>query len=165
MLRASSEMTVASSVASADENPTCRASSRPFCRAGRMSPLEAISMVASLSRTPTDESDSAATHGGSNNPTRVRLPGALFPARYGNAYSKSNRLSAFEPDPQLRHRKGHLRLNAHHNRFGAAQTDHLSEILQGAARKRVQHVERGDIDDHSARPRASHLLHQRLAQG
>src|SRR6266542_5215606 len=144
MLRAISEMAVATSVCSVMERPCAAASSRPFWRAVTMSP--SCSMATRVSPT---------------------IAGALPPRLADEREALlqvERRRDAVEREPELDHREGDLRLDPHHHRARAAQPRGVRDAAQGAWRDRVEDVERHDVDDHGPRPEAPHLIREAVAQ-
>src|SRR5215510_14638684 len=65
---------------------------------------------------------------------------------------------AFEGESELHHRQRHLRLNADDDGLCAAQLRGVRDAAERASRERVEHVERGYIDDHTARAMAAHQV-------
>src|SRR3954469_6617374 len=61
------------------------------------------------------------------------------------------RLHVLEAHPELDHGEGHLRLDADDHRLRAAQAGHHRDPAQRARDERVHHVQRRDIDDDPAR--------------
>src|SRR4029077_14174595 len=148
IFRASSEIAVATTAVSVDGKPHCDASSRPFCRAET-----------------TSESQSMETRTSSAmSPDLLTVPIALT-VEVGEAFLQVQRgRNTFQGEPELDHREGDLRLDADDHGLGAAQADHVGHVPQGAGRKRIDHVERGDVDDDSTRPDLADLEHQGVAQ-
>src|SRR5262249_34937183 len=102
MFRASSEIAVATTARSVDGNPHCVASSRPSCRAATTSESQSIetrtssAMSANLLIVTLSVS------------VQIREP--LFEIERGR--------DPFQGEPELDHREGHLRLDAHDHRLG-----------------------------------------------
>src|SRR5262249_52993064 len=139
MLRAISEIAVASSVWSVDGMSSSTASARARWRA-----------------VTTSASDSIAMRSGSKFARFLQQRQALFQIQ-GGVYG-------LEAHPELDHRERHLGLDAHDHRAGAAQPRHLRDAAQRARDERVHHVERRDVDDDPARAVAGDLGHHVVAQ-
>src|SRR6267378_7624878 len=148
MLRASSEMAVAMSVASLTEKPVCSATARPCWRAVTTSLSDAIRICVSAAKAPAP---------------LVDAPGLLLQIRQAFLQIECSG-NVFERQSELHHRKGHLRLDADNDGSSTAQADHVRDLEQGARGKRIHHVHRGDVHDDPRGSAAHHLLHQRRAQ-
>lgn len=72
--------------------------------------------------------------------------------------------NAFQSQAKLNHRKSDLRLNTDNYGFRAAQTNHESNLSEGARGERIHDVHGGDIDDHRARTKAHDTLNEREAK-
>src|SRR5918999_5491257 len=141
MLRATSEMAVASRVWSVLVSSTVPASSRALWRAVTTSASDSIGM----------------TDRGSSGTVRGLLP---RPLQQGEALLEVERGEhVLEAHPELHHREGDLRLDADDHGLGTAQPRHPRDPLQRARHERVHHVERRDVDDDAARPVARDLRH------
>src|SRR5215510_13766877 len=148
MLRASSEIAVATTARSVDEKPTCDASSRPFCRAETTSESQSIA-----TRTSSAMSSNLLIV---SLPLAVEVRKALFQIQRGR--------DPLEREPELDHRERHLRLDADDDGLGTAQPDHVGYVPQGPRRERVDHVERGDVHDDAPGADFADLQHQGVAQ-
>src|SRR2546425_6741791 len=144
MLRATSEMAVAISVCSVLPNPLAAASSRPFWRATTMS-------VSHSTGTRTSSGMVAAPLA----PCAQELEAFLQIQRGGHA---------LEREAELHHGKCHLGLDPHHHRLGAAQPGGVGDAEQRAGGERVEHVERGDVDDHAVGAQPPDPVCQLVAQ-
>src|SRR3954452_20595427 len=138
MLRATSEIAVASSVWSVLVSSSSAASSRARWRA-----------------VTTSESDSIA----------MRSSGATVPGPFlglqqrKTLFEVEGRLDVLEVHPELHHRERDLGLDAHDHGLGAAQPRHHRDRPQRAGYEGVHHVERGDVHDDPARAVAGDLAH------
>src|SRR5260370_36836105 len=132
MLRATCEIAVAISVNSLDEKRRVAASARAFCRATRTSTSAA-----------TDTKISAAI-------PRPFAPLAIRQQRKRFLKVERGR-GPGQPQPELRHRKGNLRLNAGDDRGGAEEMRHLRDTPQGAGGVRIHDVEQRHITDDAGR--------------
>src|SRR5262245_18979681 len=113
MLRASSEIAVAISVASVAENPCSSASSRPLRRARTRSASDATLTLAS----------------GPGSSGRFVMPG--FPVEVGKALLQVQRRSHIcQRDPELHHRECYLRLDLDNDGFGTSQANHVRQVTQ-----------------------------------
>src|SRR5688572_32701438 len=65
-------------------------------------------------------------------------------------FEVERRWNAFERKPELDHGQGHFWLDADDHRFRAPQFRGVGDAAKRASGERVEHVERGDIDDHTA---------------
>src|SRR4051795_4097543 len=144
MLRATSEMAVASSVWSVELRSSSCASSRARWRAVTTSASDSIAIRLSAS-------------------TGERLLELLLEQRQP-LLEVQGRLDVLELHPELDHREGHLGLDADDHRLGPAQARHVGDPAQGARDERVHDVERGDVDDDPARAVARDLAQDVLAQ-
>src|SRR5689334_16340179 len=115
MLRATSEIAVASSVWSVLERSRSAASARARWRAVTTSESDSIAIRSSRR--------SAATVAGAF-PGRLEQGEALLEVQRG--------LHVLEVHPELDHREGHLGLDAHDHGLGAAQPRHLGDAAQRA---------------------------------
>src|SRR3954451_18807813 len=140
MLRATSEIAVASSVWSVLESSRSAASSRARWRAVTTSASDSIAIRLSAS---------AATVG--QLPPGLQQREALLEIERG--------LHVLEAHPELDHRERDLRLDADDHRLGPAQARHLRDPAQRARDERVHHVERRDVDDDPARAVLRDLRH------
>src|SRR5215208_7528502 len=145
MLRATSEIAVASSVRSVLENP----SAAPIARAS----WRAVTTSASV-RIATRTSSA----------TRVLLPGDLALEEGEPLLEVERGMDVLEVHPELDHRERDLRLDADDHRLGAAQARHVGDPAQRARDERVHDVERRDVDDDPARAEAPDLLHHVVLQ-
>src|SRR3954466_14084303 len=145
ILRATSEIAVASSVWSVLESSRSAASSRARWRAVTTSASDSIAIRLSWS---------AATVG--QLPPGLQQREALLEVEGG--------VHILEAHPELDHRERDLRLDADDHRRRAAQPGHHGDAAQGARDERVHHVERGDVDDDPARAVARDLRHHVVAQ-
>src|SRR5438132_8105417 len=148
MFRASSEIAVATTARSVTYSPHCAASSRPFWRAVTMSTSEPT-----VTRTSTGIA-AAFTPGCPSRPAEVRE--SLLEVERGR--------HAFEREPELDHRERDLRLDADDDRLRTAQPNHVSHVAESPGGKRINHVERRDVDDDPARAEMSDLLDQDVTQ-
>src|SRR4051794_36354047 len=142
MLRATSEIAVASRVWSVELSSSSLASSRARWRA-----------------VTTSASDSMAIRLSASTGERLLELGLqqrqpLFEVQGG--------LDVLELHPELDHGEGHLGLDADDHRLGAAQPRHVRDPAQGARDERVHDVERGDVDDDPARAVPGDLAHDVL---
>src|SRR3954451_17874429 len=127
MLRAISEIAVASSVWSVLGMSRPIASARARWRAVTTSASDSIAIR------------SAAP---SAKVTRLREREPLLEIERG--------LHVLEAHAELDHREGHLGLDADDHRLGAAQAGHHRDPAQRARDERVHHVQRRDVDDDAA---------------
>src|SRR5262245_21682391 len=127
MLRASSEMAVATTARSVVENPQCDASSRPFWRAATMSASQSIGTRTSSTMSAHLVARSLAL--------AVKVGEALFQVQRGR--------DTLEREPELDHRERHLRLNPYDDGLSPAEPDHVGDVAEGARRERVDDVEGG----------------------
>src|SRR5215210_9551226 len=127
MLRATSEIAVASSVWSVLLSSRSPASSRARWRAVTTSASDSIAIRLSAC-------------------TGERLLQLVAQERQP-LLEVERGLHVLELHPELDHREGDLRLDADDHRLGAAQARHARDALQRARDERIHHVERGDIDD------------------
>src|SRR3990172_9037813 len=140
MLRATSEIAVATSVCSVTESPLAAASSRPFWRAVTMSPSCSIGTLVSPGIAP-------APRGASIHEREALL-------------EIQGRRHALERQPQLHHGEGDVGLDPHHHRTRAPQPGRLRDAADGAGGERIEDVEGRHVDDHRAGPDAPHPLGQ-----
>src|SRR5438045_8807448 len=120
MLRASSDMAVAISVASPLEKPSSVARARPLCRAATISWSELM-------------------------PTRISpaltVSLSVYVLEFLNQVCQTFlqiqcRRHVFQAQPQLHHRKGYFRLNPHNHPFRSPPLDHV---------RNLPHRPRGDL--------------------
>src|SRR5512134_121391 len=140
IFRATSEMAVAIRVNSLPKKPNCSASARPCCRAVKISASDRIETRRSPRRSPAAIATAF--------DFQIQIDQALFKIERGG--------DAFQGQPQLHHRKRHIRRNSHDNRFGPAQPDDVCDRAQGADRERVDHVQGGHVHDNAARTKTAH---------
>src|SRR5690348_10054901 len=132
MLRAISEIAVASSVRSVLEKP----SAAPILRAS----WRAVTTSASV-RIATRISSA----------TDVRLLVVELALEERQALLEvERRVHVLEVHPELDHRERDLRLDADDHGLRAAQPGHVRDPAQRARDERVHHVQRGDVDDDPA---------------
>src|SRR5213594_321833 len=158
MFRDNSEMAVAISVASPDENPTRDANARPCWRAATMSlsTLIGTTVSSAKARAPPSIAVNGSLRSGSFFGFSVQVREALLQVE--------RRCHPFECQTQMDHRKGNLRLDPDDHGLGPAQAAHVGEVAQRADREGVDHVQGGDIHDDPARSELAHLRHQRLPE-
>src|SRR5215213_2330089 len=146
MLRATSEIAVASSVWSVLVSSRSTASSRARWRAVTTSASDSMAIR------------SSAASGGT-------VAGSLLALEQGEAlFQVQRRLDVLELHAQLDHGEGHLGLDADDHGLGAAQAGHHRDAAQGARDEGVHDVERGDVDDDPARAVARDLAHHVVAE-
>src|SRR3954453_1541685 len=126
MLRATSEIAVASSVWSVEDSSRSAASSRARCRAVTTSAAGSIAIRLCASAA-----------------TVARLPAGL--EQREALLEVEGRLHVLEAHPELDHREGDLGMDADEDRSGAAQPGHHRDPAQGPGDERVHHVERRDV--------------------
>src|SRR5215210_6723829 len=131
MLRATSEIAVASSVWSVELRSSSPASSRARWRAVTTSASDSIAIRLSASTV-----ERLLELGLQQRQPLLEIEGGL---------------DVLELHAQLDHREGDLGLDADDHRLGAAQPGHVRDPAQGARHERVHHVERRDVDDDAAR--------------
>src|SRR5882724_2920021 len=153
MLRAISEMAAAITVWSPLENPASAARSRPRCRAVTTSTSAAMGI--SSSSATIEASRSARSALGAELRLVVEEQQAFLEIQRGG--------HALEREAELDHGEGDLGLNPDDHRLRAAQPRHVRDVPQRAHRKRVHHVERRDVDDHTPGPEAPDALDERFA--
>src|SRR5213592_243905 len=134
MLRATSEMAVATRVRSLPENPAFSANARPCCRAIMMSASEPTGTLTSVSASPG---------------TAPSLAGSAF-QQHQTFFEIERGRDISQIQAQLDHRESNFRLDAGDDGLCSAQSNHLGQGTKRADRKRVQHVERGYIYDDAA---------------
>src|SRR4051795_4406043 len=139
MLRATSEMAVASSVWSVELSSSSAASSRARWRAVTTSASDSIAIRLSAS-------------------TVERLL-ELRAQQRQPLLEVESRLDVLELHPQLHHREGDLGLDAHDHGLRATQPRHVGDAAQRAGDERVHDVERGDVDDDPAGAVPGDLAH------
>src|SRR5215208_35771 len=125
MLRATSEIAVASRVWSVLVSSSSAASSRARWRA-----------------TTTSESDSIAIRSSTRSGGTVGGPFLALQQRK-TLLEIQRRLDVLEVHAELDHREGDLGLDAHDHRLRAAQPGHHRDPAQRAGDERVHHVKRG----------------------
>src|SRR5215208_6412062 len=146
MLRATSEIAVASSVWSVLVSSRPTASSRARWRAVTTSASDSIAMR------------SSAASGGT-------VARSLLALEQGEALLQvQRRLDVLEVHAQLDHGEGDLGLDADDHGLGAAQAGHHRDAAQRSRDERVHYVERRDVDDDPARAVAGDLAHHVVAQ-
>src|SRR5438034_6316960 len=138
MLRATSEMAAAMTVWSPVENPAPAASSRPCWRACTTSTSDAISTRSW-----------SATLDASTFALLVEPPLGVLVEKGEALFQVEGRRDALESQPELHHREGDLRLDAHDHRFRAPEPRHVRDVPQRPYGERVHHVERGHVHDRS----------------
>src|ERR1700724_2389771 len=121
MLRASSEIAVAMSVASLTEKPVCSAITRPCWRAVTTSLSDVIGICVSAAKAPAP---------------LVDVPGFLLQIRQAFLQIEGSG-NVLERQSELHHRKGDLRLDADNDGRGTAQAAHVRDLQQGAGGKRI----------------------------
>src|SRR5258706_14070046 len=147
MLRASSEIAVATRVDSLAEKPSCSARILPWRRAATTS----VS-VATTTRTPKP----------SSGPSLVI---ASLSVEISQTFLEIEcRGHVLQRDPKLHHGKRDFGLDSDDYRFRAAQPDHVGQIAHRPGGERIEHVQSRDIDNDAARTILADLLHQRIAQ-
>src|SRR5437867_2308231 len=122
MFRDNSEMAVAISVASPDENPTRDANARPCWRAATMSlsTLIGTTVSSAKARAPPSIAVNGSLRSGSFFGFSVQVREALLQVERGR--------HPFERQTQLDHRKGDLRLNPDDHGLGPAQATHVGQV-------------------------------------
>src|SRR5215217_7799501 len=145
MLRATSEIAVASSVWSVLVSSSRAASSRARWRAVTTSLSDSIAIRSSRS-------------GGT-----VAWP-LLGLEQRETLLEVQGGLDVLEVHAQLDHGEGDLGLDADDHGLGAAQAGHHRDAAQRSRDERVHHVERRDVDDDPARAVAGDLAHHVVAQ-
>src|SRR5712664_1417467 len=172
MLRASSEIAVAISVAWVAEYPSSTARSRPRWRAATISRSEVMgTVICALSkRTPSVMGPLLFTVTRWLTPSAFK-PLASHPSALGSAVQVREALlqierggHALQADTELGHGKGDFWLNPHDHCLRPAQPRHVCEIAQSAHGEGVHHVEGGHIDDDATGAIVTDLRHQRVAQ-
>src|SRR5688572_12614530 len=148
MLRASSEIAVATSVASVAEKPISSARLRPWRRAFTISMSDVTGTELSILKSDT---------------SRAML--LEFPIQIFQSFFEIERgRNLAESDTQLHHRKRNLRLYPHDHRLRAAEPDHMGDIPQGAGSEGIQHIQRRHVDNDAARAVTPDTGDQRVAQ-
>src|SRR5207247_5518562 len=148
MFRASSEMAVATTARSVERSPHCVANSRPFWRAVTMSASRSMG-------TRTSSAMSADLMFGALS-LAVKVREALFQVQRGG--------DSLERQPQVDHGERHLRLDPYDDGLRPAEPDHVGDVAEGTSRERIDHVERGDIDDDSSGPDLADRHDQRVTE-
>src|SRR4051812_24067464 len=144
MLRATSEIAVASSVWSVELSSSSPASFRARWRAVTTSASDSIAIRSSAS-------------------TVERLLELVLEQRQP-LLEIEGRLHVLELHAELHHRERHLGLDADDHGLRAAQAGHVRDPPQRARDERGHDVERGDVDDDPPRAMAGDLGHDVLAQ-
>src|SRR4051794_11049452 len=144
MLRATSEMAVASRVWSVELSSSAPASSRARWRAVTTSASDSMAIRLSAS-------------------TVERLL-ELVLQQCQPLLEVERGLHVLELHPELDHRERHLGLDADDHGLRAAQARHVRDPAERARDERVHDVERGDVDDDAPRPVAGDLVHDVLAE-
>src|SRR3954470_3742014 len=144
MLRATSEIAVASSVWSVELSSSSPASSRARWRAVTTSASDSMAIRLSAS-------------------TVERLLQLVLQERQP-LLEVEGRLHVLELHAELDHRERDLGLDADDHGLRATQARHVRDPAQRARDERVHDVERGDVDDDPPRPVARDLVHDVLAQ-
>src|SRR5439155_1045002 len=148
MLRASSEIAVAIRTRLLFGKPSSEARARPRCRAVRISTSEPMgTRVSSPTR-----------------PLSTFVPLDLLIQEREPLLQVERRCHPLQREPQLHHREGDLGLEADDHGLCPAQADHVGDVAQHTGGEGIHHVERRHVDDDAARPKASHLLHQSIAE-
>src|SRR6059058_4614585 len=142
MFRASSEMAVATTARSVEGRPQCEASSRPFWRADTMSTSRSMA-------TRTSSAMSANLMMLGTLPLAVKVRKAFFQIERGR--------DAFQREPQLDHREGHLRLDPHDDGLRSAELDHVGDVAQRTERRPHDQAPRSG-DRHRGDPAGGGLL-------
>src|SRR5579872_5047069 len=130
MFRPTSEMAVAMRARSVEEKPSRTASVRAALRAVRMSASCWIGMVASADM-------------GSQPGAASELIETIIHVQ--------RRAGVLEPEAKARHREGHLRLNARHDRLGATEPQHACDPVEHSCCKRIHDLHRAHVDEHTPR--------------
>src|SRR5919202_4471938 len=130
MLRATSEIAVATSVASVLEKPSCAASARPSARASTMSSSDVIA-------------------------TRVSafidvLAGRRAPQDLEPLLEVERGLERLQVQLELHHRDGNVGLDPHDHGARSAQARRHCDRAQRAGDEGIDHVEPGDVEDDAA---------------
>src|SRR4051794_1665113 len=144
MLRATSEMAVAIRVWSVPEKPPAAAISRPFWRAATTSASAAIGIRASA---VTDRALSA-------RPAQELQP----------FLEVEGRRDAVERQAELDHGERDLRLNSDHHRLGTTQLGDIRDAPDRSRGKRIEDIERRQVDHHASAPKATHALGELVPQ-
>src|SRR3954447_8107970 len=144
MLRATSEIAVASRVWSVLVRSSPAASSRARWRA-----------------VTTSLSDSIAIRSSGSGGTVARP--LLGLQQRETLLEVQRRLDVLEVHAELHHREGDLGLDADDHRLSPPQAGHHRDPAQRAGHEGVHDVERGDVDDDAARAVAGHLAHDVVA--
>src|SRR6266446_4745476 len=144
MLRATSEMAAAMSVASAPSKPISVARERPFWRAVTMSRADMIGTRVSFAI------------------TKVPLQ---LPVQISQAFLQvQRRANPLEGQAQLHHGKGHVGLNAHDDRLSPAQPKHVRNGAQRARGEGINDIQHSHINDDAARAKMPNFFGQVIAQ-
>src|SRR5919106_1435499 len=137
MLRATSEIAVAMSVASVLEKPSSRARRLPSARATTMSRSEAM---------------------GTRTSSSIAFPLSPPPEECQPFLQIERGVHPFQGQPQLNQGESHLRLDSDNHRFRPLQLGHQGHGAEGTRYERVHDVEGGNVENHPLRPVASHVL-------
>src|SRR5262249_10225174 len=149
VLRASSLDAVTILVCSTRRKPSSTANARVNCRARTTS---------SSDRMPSVSSRTTGNAGYSR--SRQRAPDEAHPP-----LGIEGRPHSWEAQAQLDEGDGHGGAHAHHDRLGVQHARHARDVAQGAADERIDDLERGDVDQDSARAIADDRRGQLLLQG
>src|SRR5919198_1989410 len=144
MLRATSEIAVATSVASVLEKPSCAATARPSARASTMSSSDAIATRVS------------AAIAGARSPRAFQDLEPLLEVEGG--------LERLEVQLELHYRHRNVRLDADDHRSGSTQARRQRDRPQRARDERIDDVQRRDIDDDPAGAELPDLLREVISQ-
>src|SRR5687767_853593 len=131
MFRATSEIAVAMIVRLLCEKPACDARLRPCCRAATMSAEFWIRTCTWLSLL-----------------TAMAFLEPLIEQREALLEIEGGQ-HVLECQSKLHHRLGDVGLNADDHGLGAAQLGHIGDGAQSTRGERVEHIQRGHVDDHS----------------
>src|SRR5260370_26291449 len=142
MLRASSEIAVATRVESISEKPNERASVRPFCRAATMS--LSVWMGTRIVWFTVGQSLCTAFE------FLVQVMQPFFQVQGGH--------HPLEGYAQLDHGEGHFRLDPNDDCLGPTQADHLCDFTKGPRGKGCHDVHTRPIDEHTKRTRYESTL-------
>src|SRR5882724_9117202 len=136
-------MAVATSVASLEDNPSCSAIALPSRRAITRSMSDDIGTRISFSRSK----------------DTLVLPGLLVQVREALLEIKGGG-NVLQREPELHHRERDFGLNSHDDGLRAAQPDHVGKVAQSPRGERIEDINGGNVDDHSAREKFAHPIHQ-----
>src|SRR5277367_3091912 len=135
MLRATSEIAVAISVSSLLERRSGVAMARAFCRANRMSTSARIGTTVSMS---------LATNGEHSILPRAKEGETVFQVEC--------RRGSFQPQAELHHREGNVRLDADDDGVRSQYPHHLGNAAQRADGEGIHDVQHRHIDDDAGGP-------------